>query len=78
MGFSVCRILAYSWDTRADYSFGYIAPLFILFVLYDRKDKIFGYYNSPAKAEGSSKIKNFFAKSELTYANHFKLTLFLI
>lgn len=59
MGFSVCRILAYSWDTRADYSFGYIAPLFILFVLYDRKDKIFCYYNSPAKAESSSKIKNF-------------------
>ncbi len=45
MGFSVCSILSFTWDTRDDYAFGYIAPLFILYIIFDRKEKIFAYFS---------------------------------
>ena len=31
---------SYWWDSRDDYSFGYLVPLFALFVIYDRKEAI--------------------------------------
>ncbi len=31
---------SYWWESREDYSFGYLVPLFALFVLYDRKEAI--------------------------------------
>ena len=31
---------SYSWESRDDYSFGYLVPLFALYVIYDRKESI--------------------------------------
>lgn len=36
MGFSLCCLLKLTWDTRLDYSFGYLAPIFVLYIIYDR------------------------------------------
>lgn len=63
MGFSVCRLLSHSWDTRVDYSFGYIAPLFILYVLFDRKEKIFAYFNSQSLPIAENKVYKFLVQS---------------
>ena len=37
MAVSVCKILIPVWSKRQDYSFGYLTPLFVLYVLFDRK-----------------------------------------
>ncbi len=44
--------LKYVWSNRVDYSFGYIMPMFCLYVLYDRWNDIFGFFNK--SPEGSS------------------------
>ena len=31
---------SYWWESRDDYSFGYLVPLFALYVIYDRKESI--------------------------------------
>ena len=41
---SVCSVLWYIWEHRQDYSFGFIVPIFVLYILYDRRGKIFGYF----------------------------------
>ena len=33
----------YWWSNRDDYSFGFLVPLFVLYVLYERKDLIFSF-----------------------------------
>ena len=35
-------LLSYVWDTRLDYTFGYLVPIFSLYVIYDRSDKMLG------------------------------------
>ena len=40
MAASVCKTLIPIWSKRQDYSFGYLTPLFVLYVLFDRKEKI--------------------------------------
>ena len=47
MGAVVTYFLSEVWSTRQDYSFGYLMPVFALYVLFDRKEKIFGYFKSP-------------------------------
>lgn len=54
MGASVCSILSPIWKTRQDYSFGYLAPLFALYVLFDRKEKIAAFF---AKDRDSARRK---------------------
>ena len=34
---------SYWWESRDDYSFGYLVPLFALYVIYDRKESILGF-----------------------------------
>lgn len=50
MGAAVCSILWEVWNTRQDYSFGFLAPVFVLYVLFDRKEKIFGFFSAPRQA----------------------------
>ncbi len=45
--------LKYVWSHRVDYSFGYIMPMFCIYVLYDRWNEIFGYFNT--SPEGASR-----------------------
>lgn len=47
MAAGICAILSHTWETRMDYSFGYIAPLFALFVIYDRRKKISDFFSKP-------------------------------
>jgi len=59
---SLCYVLWPIWSTRMDYTFGMITPLFVAFIIYDRKDKIFKYFfdeNSENK-KSSGLIKAFF------------------
>ncbi len=37
---AICSVLSYFWDNRLDYSFGYLTPIFVLYVIYDRCPKI--------------------------------------
>lgn len=56
MGAILTYFLSDVWSTREDYSFGYLMPLFCLYVLYDRWSKIYAYYASPLdSAEKPSK-----------------------
>lgn len=43
MAVAVCHVLSFTWAARQDYSFGYMVPIFVLYVLYDRWSKISGY-----------------------------------
>jgi Transmembrane exosortase (Exosortase_EpsH). len=56
IGFAACALMMISvvviplsnvWSVRQDYSFGYLVPLFCLFVLYDRWAKIFKHFKTP-------------------------------
>ena len=47
---------SYWWESREDYSFGYLVPLFALYVLYDRKEAIVGMIKGGAK--GGSNASN--------------------
>ncbi len=40
MTFGVCVLLSHTWNSRVDYSFGYLTPFFVLFILYDRYPKM--------------------------------------
>ena len=44
MALSVCKVLSFTWSNRQDYSFGYLTPIFVLYVLWIRKDKIREYF----------------------------------
>ena len=50
---------SYWWESREDYSFGYLVPLFVLYVLYDRKEAILGMIQCGVKGDsGGSNEKN--------------------
>ncbi|MBE6413532.1 MAG: exosortase/archaeosortase family protein [Verrucomicrobiaceae bacterium] len=36
MNIAVCVLLSHTWETRLDYSFGYLTPIFALYIIYDR------------------------------------------
>ena len=42
---------SYWWESRDEYSFGYLVPLFALYVIYDRKELILSLLT---KVDGSS------------------------
>ena len=42
----IIKPLSLNWSGRQDYAFGYLMPFFALYVLYDRREKIFGYFSS--------------------------------
>lgn len=46
----------YWWSNREDYSFGFLVPIFVLYVLYERKDLIFSFFKeeAPNASEESS------------------------
>lgn len=46
--------LKYIWATRVDYSFGYIMPLFCVYVIFDRWNDIFGYFQKKPDCSESS------------------------
>ena len=50
---AVCMIQSHAWDTRVDYSFGYLTPMFVLYVIYDRFPKIVSVLST--RSTGSSK-----------------------
>jgi len=50
---SVTLSLMYVWNTRVDYTFGYLMPVFCLYVLFDRNDRIFYFF--ALKPEGEAK-----------------------
>lgn len=45
---------SYWWESREDYSFGYLVPLFALYVLYDRKEAIIALIQGGTTGSGSS------------------------
>lgn len=57
MGATLCVLLSYIWSNRLDYSFGYLVPMFALYIIYDRSGKIANYFSTPpAGGEKSSKL----------------------
>ena len=52
--------LKYVWANRVDYSFGYIMPMFCIYVLFDRWEKIFGYFQKDSLATKRS-LADYFA-----------------
>lgn len=52
--------LKYVWANRVDYSFGYIMPMFCVYVLYDRWEKIFGYFKTDS-LNTTRTFKDYFA-----------------
>lgn len=49
MAATLCALLSYIWNNRLDYSFGYIVPLFVAYILFDRASKIRDYFNPSAE-----------------------------
>lgn len=48
---------SYWWESRDDYSFGYLVPLFALYVIYDRKEAILGLLTVTDSATDNDKVK---------------------
>ena len=46
MGCILTFFLSETWATRQDYSFGYLMPIFALYVIFDRKEKVFAYFSN--------------------------------
>lgn len=59
MAAAVCKILSYTWASRQDYSFGYIAPIFVLYVLWIRREEIFGYFLNPSPEKPRSRAAEY-------------------
>lgn len=51
MGAFVVQPLSKTWAGRQDYSFGYLMPIFALYVLYDRWQKIFSFFQTPPQTK---------------------------
>ena len=50
----VCYMNLDVWNTRMDYTFGYLAPMFAAYVVFDRKEKIAAFFNSHFDDGGKS------------------------
>lgn len=48
---------SYWWESRDDYSFGYLVPLFALYVIYDRKEAILGLLTVTDSVTDNDKVK---------------------
>lgn len=48
---------SYFWSTVEDYAFGYIVPMFVGFILYDRWGKIQEHFQAPANPCGSDSLR---------------------
>jgi len=58
---SLCYVLWPIWSTRMDYTFGMITPMFVAFIVYDRKEHIFKYFfDECAQSENSSGFAKLF------------------
>lgn len=55
----------YWWNNRDDYSFGFLVPLFALYVLYERRSQIIGYLTRyhEESVEDSQESKNFLTQA---------------
>ena len=55
----------YWWNNRDDYSFGFLVPLFALYVLYERRSQIIGYLTRyhEESVEDSQKSKDFLTQA---------------
>lgn len=55
----------YWWNNRDDYSFGFLVPLFALYVLYERRSQIIGYLTRyhEESVEDSHESKDFFTQA---------------
>lgn len=49
MALCLCIVLCPIWMTRQDYSFGFLTPLFVLYVLFDRKEEICAFFSKENK-----------------------------
>ena len=49
----LCYLNCDIWSTRMDYTFGYLTPFFVAYVVFDRKENIFAYFNGEPIFEGS-------------------------
>lgn len=59
MAFATCKLLANSWNNRLDYSFGYLTPIFVLYILFDRYPKISSTFSEHAMPESTKLLKPF-------------------
>ncbi len=62
MAANLCLLLCNVWSTRMDYSFGYLVPIFVAYVIWDRKERISGYFapsREAAKAYVPSRLTTF-------------------
>ncbi len=56
---------SFYWRTEDEYSFGWLVPLFVAFILSERWEKIKGYFNG-LKLDGLTPVKRARAEEELT------------
>ena len=54
MAANLCILLREVWSTRMDYSFGYLVPIFVAYVIWDRKDKIAKYFSPPESVRNNT------------------------
>lgn len=50
--FALCIMNAETWANRMDYSFGYLTPVFVAYIFFDRKEKIAAYFDISAPSGG--------------------------
>ena len=68
---------SYWWANRPDYSFGYLVPLFSLYVLYDRKATIFAFINGD-DTQSQKTIPNInYSREKLSIEDYFAFFVFL-
>lgn len=59
MAFATCTLLAHSWNNRLDYSFGYLTPIFVLYILFDRYPKISSVFSTHTQNASNKFLKYF-------------------
>jgi len=50
MAGTVCWLLSSVWRTRTDYNFGFIVPVFVAYVIWDRSEAIFNFFFNDSDA----------------------------
>ncbi len=63
MALTLCAQLYDVWNTRPDYSFGFLVPVFAFYVIYDRRRDIFKFFETPESDE--------IALGKKTFADYF-------
>ena len=63
LGAFLSYMLSSMWSSRSDYSFGYLMPIFALYVLWDRLGKISEYYATPVEQKDGLSFCDIFANA---------------